>query len=574
MRSGIERELTAKHLKSVFDFLLRAARRWPLWLRKIIFAPVRSAFGHKFNFFVSGGAALPIELGKFWSTLGFSVVEGYGLTECSPILTANQPSATVLGSAGKVIPGVQLRIESGEVQARGANVFSGYYQNPVATAEAFTPDGWFKTGDLGSFDAQGNLFLKGRRKEVVVTGAGVNVYPDDIEPLLNKISGVREGCIVGLDQGQGEEVHAVLLLDGSGRELAAIIRELNSKLDAVQQVTSFTLWPETEFPKTSTLKVQKFKVRDRIKLGSEPAHGATADKLAQLVASVTGRPAAEVTEQAVLAIDLGLTSIARLELVNYLEQEFRLDLDDSAITQNTTVADLRRMVRERKITRSSVRLRPWLNARWVRAIRRLASPLWQVIFGRLVQLEVRGAEHLAQLSGPVLFVSNHTSYIDGFAIWFTLPPRYRYYYSTAAGDEFFFEPGAGLFKKIIRRVMYEYLSFFGNAFILPEKAGFKQAVQHMGWLIDQGVSVLYFPEGGLQRPGVVLPYQLGIGLIVQELKVPVVPIKLAGLVAIVAPDTAKLKRGSAMVTFGPPLKFTIEQPSEIVGKIQQAIETL
>lgn len=575
LKNGIERELAGAHLTTVFRGLLAMCSGWPSGLRQVVWWPVRRGFGSGFKFFVSGGAPLELELMRFWQTLGFTIVEGYGLTECSPILTVNQSERAYPGSVGAAIPGVELQVQAGEIQARGESVFAGYYNNPQATAQAFTPDGWFKTGDLGTIDPSGHVYLKGRSKEVVVTGAGLNVYPDDIEPVLNKLPGVREGCVVGLNRGQGEEVHAVLILDGSGRKPEAIITELNAKLDSVQQVTGFTVWPEVDFPKTTTLKVQKFKVHEWLERGVSAGVGGAQDKLVSLVSRVVGKPPGEVREDSLLVADLGLTSIARLELVNYLEQEWRLDLDDSAITPATTVAELRRLVRDRRHVHVQARLRPWTNSAWVRAVRKSADRLWHYrLLRRYVTLEVRGRAHLEHLSGPVLFVSNHTSYLDGFAIWFALPPRYRYYLATAAGDEFFFQPGGGWQAKLLRRFMYEYLSFFGNAFILPEKFGFRHAVEFMGTLVDKGVSVLYFPEGGLARPGKVLPYQLGIGLIVQELKVPVVPIKLAGLAAIIAPDSAKLNRGTALVTFGQPLLFTTEQPGEIVQRLQQAIEAL
>lgn len=459
--------------------------------------------------------------------------------------------------------------------AKGDNIFSGYWENESATRAAFTPDGWFKTGDLGFFDENKNLFIKGRSKDVIVTGAGINVYPEEVEQELNKVEGVLESCIIGLNTGEGEEVHAVLLLKPDAESPEKIIEKVNAKLDPTQQITGFTVWPKLDFPKTPTLKIQKFKVKELIQTRKIESKGSEVDFLIRLIANVTAKDPKEIKENSVLVADLGLTSIGRLELVGFIEQEFRADLDDTVITQKTTVADVRQLIRQRKKVEFKDRLRPWTNSGWVRFVRRVADTLWhRPIFNHIVNLEIRGLGNLSSLAGPVLFVSNHTSYIDGPAIWFALPSRFRYYFATAAGDEFFFQPGGGSLTKVVRQLMYEYLSFFGNIFILPEKDGFRHAVEFMGKLIDRGISVLYFPEGGLQRFDKALPYQFGIGLIIQELKVPVVPIKLSGLDKIIAPDSIKVKKNNASVTFGNPLFFSRKQSSEIVEQVEMAIKSL
>ena len=575
LRSSIERQLDNHQVGGIFRWLLRSAGAWPSFVKNIVFFPIRRKFGRSFKFFVSGGAALDLDLAKFWQNMGFVVVEGYGLTECSPILTANTFEQQVNGSVGTIIPEVKLKLEGGELLAKGPSIFSGYYNNSRATSEAFTPDGWFKTGDLGTIDKQGNVFLKGRRKEIIVTSSGVNVYPDDIEPILNRLAGIREGCIIGLDRGEGEEVHAVLIPDASGRRLEEVIKELNSRLDAVQQVTGFSVWPELEFPKTTTLKVQKFRVKQLLEQQQSSDPAASQDKIVNIIAQVTGRPVAEIKESSCLVTDLGLTSIARLELVNYLEQEYRLDLDDSIITPLTTVSDFRQLVVKREAVKVKVRYKFWVNTTPIRLLRRLADiMIHQRIINYLAKNRVKGAEQITIHLGPVIFASNHVSYFDPAAILYALPPKVRYRITIAAGDEFFFEPGGGKLKKFVRRLMYEYISLCFNAFILPEKVGFREVVGLMGKLIDRGLSILYFPEGGLARPGKKLPYQLGLGLMVRELKVPVVPVKLVGWGDIIAPDTAAMKHGRTSVIFGQPLKFTTEQPSEIVAKIQQAVELL
>jgi long-chain acyl-CoA synthetase len=260
LKGSIEHQFYACHLGEVLKLLLSIGGRVPPRARKILFYPVRKNFGKHFALFVSGGAALARDDFHFWSAMGFVVIEGYGLTETAPVLAANTMESQLAGSVGKAVPGVEFKLEKNEILARGANVFPGYYQNEQATTEAFTADGWFRTGDLGELDGDGNLYIKGRCKELIVTGAGINVYPDEIERILDTVSGVRESCVIGLDRGSGEEVHAVILPDGSGRKPDEIISEANGRLDTLHQITGYSLWQESEFPKTTTLKIRKFQV--------------------------------------------------------------------------------------------------------------------------------------------------------------------------------------------------------------------------------------------------------------------------------------------------------------------------
>ncbi len=265
LKATIERELEGKHLFGLFRVLAQFAAKQPKGVRRSLFFPVQHKFGGNFTAFVSGGAPLDPVIFNFWRSMGFTVLEGYGLTETSPVLCVNTMEKQVAGSVGPPLPGVEVKIKAKEVLARGDNVFPGYYQNEQASREAFTADGWFLTGDIGEISADGWLSIKGRAKELIVTGAGVNVYPDELEAILNRVAGVKESCVIGLDNGGGEEVHAVLLLDDSGRAAEEIIAQANSQLDALHQITGYTLWKEPEFPKTTTLKIKKFTVKEELK---------------------------------------------------------------------------------------------------------------------------------------------------------------------------------------------------------------------------------------------------------------------------------------------------------------------
>jgi long-chain acyl-CoA synthetase len=575
LKTSIERELAEKHLSGLFRLLARVAPALSKGGRRLLFFPVGQKFGHTFTAFVSGGAPLDPEVFTFWNSMGFTVLEGYGLTETSPVLCVNTMERQVAGSVGPPLPGVELKIAGKELLARGDNVFPGYYQNEQASRDAFTGGGWFRTGDIGEIGPDGWLTIKGREKELIVTGAGVNVYPDEVEAVLNKIPGVKESCVIGLDKGGGEEVHAVLLLDNSGARPEEILGQANAKLDALQRITGWTIWPEAEFPKTTTLKIRKFQVLEQVrKGGAADAGGGSRDPLLNLLARVTGTSAADIHEESLLVADLGLTSIDRLELVNFLEQEYRLDIDDSRIGPQTRVADLRQIIAKRERLQSHDHFRFWTNSALGRGLRRIADALLNYpLLRTFVSLEVSGAERLAALAGPVIFVANHLSYFDQPSLMMALPPEIRYRTATAAWAEFFFGEYHGL-NRLWRRCSYEYGTLGLNLFPLPQTSGFGGSLRFMGKLADSGANILIFPEGGHSRDGRLQPFQQGLGIIVKELAIPVMPVAISGTRQVLAPTDRLPRRGTVTVTFGEPLRFRSEEPGEIVATTRRAVEEL
>ena len=226
---------------------------------------VHRAFGWKFWAAVVGAAPLDPGLEEYWGRLGFLVVQGYGLTETAPIVTLNHPLKTRRGSVGKPIAGVEVKIaEDGEILVRGDNVTKGYYGAPEATAEAFA-DGWLHTGDIGGTDEQGRIYIKGRKKEMIVTPEGLNVFPEDVERALTAIAGVRDAAVVGRTWGGEERVHAVVVPDpgvNPGVDLDAIVQRANQALGDHQKIRSASVWPGAELPRTDgTRKLKRREVK-------------------------------------------------------------------------------------------------------------------------------------------------------------------------------------------------------------------------------------------------------------------------------------------------------------------------
>jgi long-chain acyl-CoA synthetase len=262
--NGIEREVRRQKKEKQFKQLLNIAARLPFGWRRYLFGSVHKRFGGHFRFFVSGGAYLPLKLAERWENMGFRVLQGYGATECSPIISATPYHEHVLDSVGKPLDGVEVRIaEDKEILVHGPNVALGYWKNPDATA-AFFKDGWYYTGDLGYIDEKKNVYLKGRKKNVIVLANGLNVYPEDIENVLQANQLLKDAAVFGLmDRDQGPEVHAVLLMDDASNA-KTVIQQTNKQLASYQQIRGFTIWPEEDFPRTNTLKVKRLDVLDKL----------------------------------------------------------------------------------------------------------------------------------------------------------------------------------------------------------------------------------------------------------------------------------------------------------------------
>jgi len=262
-RDGIAREVRRQGRGAEFAHAQTLARWLPMWTRRRLFRRVHQRLGGALDYIVCGGAYLDPELACWWERLGIKLPQGYGMTEASPVVTANTLRSRDPYSVGRPLAGVAVKIaDDREILVRGDNVTSGYWRDPRATADAFV-DGWYKTGDLGYIDRAGRLHLQGRSKNVIVLPNGMNVYPEDIEHALLADSRVKDAIVLGLQRGQEIEVHAVLLTEHPD-ESAEIVRLANHRLGQYQQIRRHTVWPDESFPLTSTLKAKRGPIAERL----------------------------------------------------------------------------------------------------------------------------------------------------------------------------------------------------------------------------------------------------------------------------------------------------------------------
>ena len=261
--SAIEREVVKAGRATAFDRLRRVARHLPFAIRRRLFASVHRQLGGHFGLFVSSGAFLPPALQRAWEGLGVTVLQGYGATETGTG-TATGFADHGPGTVGRAPAGIEMRIvDDGEIQFRGRTVFAGYWDAPDLTAQAFTDDGWYRTGDLGRFDDAGRLVLSGRIKDIIVLPNGFNVYPEDIENAL-RVAGVREAVVVETEPGR---IEAVVLTPTDEdpaafrARIAAAVKTANASLGPNQRIAGWRAWPGEDFPRTHTLKVKRDPVR-------------------------------------------------------------------------------------------------------------------------------------------------------------------------------------------------------------------------------------------------------------------------------------------------------------------------
>jgi long-chain acyl-CoA synthetase len=555
------------------------ARRW--WR----YRAVHRAFGPKFWAAVVGAAPLEPALEEFWSRLGFLVIQGYGLTETAPIVSLNHPFAARKGSVGKALPGVEIRIApDGEILVRGDNVTRGYYGAVQEAADAFE-DGWLHTGDIGELDANRQLFVRGRKKEMIVTPEGLNVFPEDVERVLADQPGVIDCAVVGLAQGGEERVHAVVVA-APGTDTEPLVRAANARLADHQRIRGISVWPSAELPRTEgTRKLKRREVKRWAETGVPPPRAATAgqpldDVLARFVGDRQLRPETTIEE-------LGLSSLERVELMVALEDRAQTQIDEGRFADARSVGDLQALMAAEPVTaeRGVEAAAAWAMPSWnrsapVAAFRRVALvcvllPLTKVF----ARVSVEGLGHLNGIDGPVVFASNHQSHMDTPVILAALPGILRRRVAVAMAKEFFdahFHPGGrSRRERFVAGVLYYLAALFFNAFPLPQReAGARRTLRYIGELASEGWSVLIFPEGRRTEAGEINDFKPGVGMIGSRLSVPVVPVRLEGVDQVLHQSWRMARRGHVRVAFGAPVRLEGDDYAKLALRVESAVRGL
>jgi long-chain acyl-CoA synthetase len=565
---------------------------------RIFFRRIHDLFGKRMRLLVSGGSRFDPKIGRDFSSLGIDVLQAYGLTETCGGAFVNPPEDNVIGSVGKPLKGVEAKIvdpqlsddgspASGEIIIRGPIVMKGYWNRPDATAEVLK-DGWLYTGDLGYIDERGNLFITGRKKDVVILANGKNVYPEEIEAHYLRSPFIKEICVVGMEGTAGSEnLYAVIVPDfevlrqrkvvNTKEVIRFDVESLSAKLASTKRISGYEIWQE-DLPRTTTRKLKRFEIEKRVRGGKHDDSGAelpvtkplTPEETAWLEQSEVQRALKVIREYSPnppdtirptdnLELDLGLDSMRRVELLVALEQGLGGDVRESQLSDLYTVRELVHAVLASAVSGKSsskqqfaawsavlgdnpadpdvlaiTKPRPILD-RFIFLLTRIVKVVW----GIRAPIEVEGGENIPR-QGPYLLCSNHQSFIDPAILLAVLPWRILVRLFAVGTSEIF---GSG-FMRWVARVM--------RVVVVDPDANLIPAMRAGAFGLRHGMGLLLYPEGERSIDGTPKTFKKGAAILSIHLQVPIVPVAIDG-----AYDA--WPRGTSFQKFAP-IKIKVGEP--------------
>lgn len=565
-----------KSLRILLGLSRYLRRRFDINVGRIIFWAIHKKLGSQFRFFTSGGARLDPSVFNDLEAFGFTVLEGYGLSETSPIVTFNPIEKRKPGSAGKTLPDVEIKIinpsESGEgeIAIKGPMVMEGYFKNPEETSRTIV-DGWLRTGDLGYIDRDGYLYITGRVKEVIVLSSGKNIYPEDVEREYLRIPLIKEICVFGLEEkGLVESLHGIIVPDFEYMKKARIgnlqealkweINQVSMKLPSHMRIKGFTVHTEP-LPRTALGKLKRYLIYDiyrskKVPRIKEEDQRIKADELSNKVAECVRSLIKEeipIRLEDNLELDLGFDSLKRIELEGILEDVFDLKLPEGFTSEIVTIRDLIIRLREEIEKGERVGLiepekelkkigfyQGYIEKSLVFLLLCLIRILLRVFFG----LNVKGVKNIPE--HPFIIAPNHSSYLDGFVIASSVP--YNIF------SRLFFQG----FQRYFRGRLTSLFGRLAHVIPIDPETFLSRALEISSALIRKGCSLCIFPEGGRSFDGNIMEFKKGIGVLSIKNNVPVVPVLIEGTFYAL-PRGAKIPRLSKIrVIFGKPIN-----PSEL-----------
>jgi len=583
LKQKLERDIEDHGRTDRFDRRFTSSKNKHFLRRWWIFRAIRRPFGWKFWAFISGGAALDSETEEFWGRLGYAVIQGYGLTETTSLISVNHPFRLGKGSIGKILPGREVKLaEDGEILVKGGGVAAGYLDSS-GEHRVSDDEGWYRTGDVGALDDAGNLYFKGRKKEVIVTPGGINVYPGDLEAALRQQPEVKDCVVIGIERGRNAEACAVVILREKA-DLNAVVQRANESLAEYQRMRRWLEWPQEDFPRTNTQKPRRNLIAEVVQkqmLAPNAAGAVRAGPLAELMSRVSGRKVSALRDDARLDSDLGLSSLDRVELMGALEDRYQIDLSETRFSTVRTVAELERLLRGEAVATPPYHYPRWV-LRWPVTWLRLLTHylLMRPAIVLLGWPRIVGRENLHGINGPMLVVCNHLGDVDPGFVLTALPARFRHRLAIATGGEALEalrvpSSDRGWFLGIYDRTQWFLGVSLLNLFPLPREAGFRRSFAYVGETVDHRYNILVFPEGRHTTDGKLCPFRAGIGLLAQNLNIPVLPMRIDGLFELKRAGRKFAAPWKISVRIGRPMSFEGEtDPAHIAAELQKAVETL
>ena len=572
----------------------------PYPLRIPFLLDIHGFLGFCFWSFICGGAALDNQTHEFWRRAVYAIFQGYGLTETAPIVTMFSPFHHRRDSVGKPFPTQQIKLgPDGEILIKGENVTPGYFGDLESTNLAFQ-NGWLKTGDIGEIDDKGHIIIKGRKKEVIVTSDGTNVYPEDIENAFLNTEGVRDCVVFGIKSNGGEEPVAVLLLKPE-TDPERVLLEANKKLQHHQRVSKIYIWEEEDFPRTPTMKPVIYEIKRKVieKLDKEKEVSETGDSLIRRILYKT------TDENLTLGEGFGLDSLDIIEVACELEEKLGVKIDESLLTPDLTISELKRII-SKPAKVPPLKIPTWTFSRLITPFRRLIMDFIILpSFRVFLKVKSRGIENLPRSKEPILLASNHTSDLDPVAILLALPIKYRELIAPAMGLNRFalyfrrygrvvdeqkavneyttsnrkvtpekrrhFTVGI---KGLLQIIGFNIITFLFRTFPLPQTLAYRPSLSFCGELADRGNWILIFPEGEVSKTGKIEKFKKGVAYIAQKTSLPVFPVGIKGLEEKILKNLRLLKRRTVTVSFGQPLTFSGESYEEFIDKLRERVMNL
>jgi len=570
-------KLTARLVRTLMA-INRGLRRIGINAGPVLFGKILATFGTRMRYLVTGGSRFDSAIQRDFYSFGIDVLNAYGLTETTGGAFLTHPGKIVFGSVGPPLPGVEARIvneevveegkpKAGEIAIRGAIVMKGYWNRPEATAEVLR-DGWLYTGDLGYFDSSGNLFISGRRKEVIVLANGKNVYPEEIEAHYLQSPLVKEICVMAMEERPGnptsERLYGVVVpnfdllrerkIVNTKEAIRFDIEALSHKIASTKRLGGYDVWQE-DLPRTTTRKLKRFEIEKRVRDlqsrgGGEADIGVdkplTEEERAWLEREDVARALAIVKEAARnqmetirpghnLELDLGLDSMQRVELLTALEQQMGGEVPEAQLAEIYTVRDLLDAVLEserRGEGSGKSRAPAWskifgepMTDPDVLALARhdLAAEIFFFVLSRFIYMfsrdrfdfKVRGLENLPA-EGPYLLCSNHQSYIDPLLLASTLSWRiFRDAFAVGTSEIF----GAGFMRWLARRL---------RVVVLDPDANLVPAMRAGAFGLNHGRILILYPEGERTNDGNLRIFRKGAAILSVHTRTPIVPIAIEG----------------------------------------------
>ena len=601
MGHTLDSQLKEKLPKPIYEGLYKLADRLPFNARRTLFLPIHKRLGGSFKLFAAGGAALPAETQILWERMGVRVVQGYGTSECSPIIAGSLPDgSTPIGSVGKPLRGIKVRLTAeAELQTTGPNVMRGYWRDPERTAEVLH-DGWYSTGDLARIDEQGNIFLAGRAKELIVLPSGLNVWPEDVENALRVDPAVKDATIIGVPTaGGGMVLHAYLIPATQAerqRDVSPIVAHANGRLAQHQRVATASWWPDPDFPRTSTLKVRRhlLPVPSAVHATAIDSTQAADDPVGQAVATVAKVPA--VTDAQTLG-ELGLDSLAMLDLGLALEDKTGKAVGEADLTLDMTVAQVRETLSKappvgagsggapRRAAEKINGKQPVWPYTWGRMFRGLRAPLslaYRIFVTRTVIL---GAEHLSHPPQRLILAGTHPAHADEPLIRAALAKTPA---AASLSSRLVVAARANAFDAMAPLAAWYAILALG-LYPLRQYGDQDVSLRALAKLVQGGNPLLIFPQGhhtppADERAGLAsAAFKPGVGHLAAALDAAVLPFGLAGTEQ-VTPEDEHLKpwfmigdtpilirKGPLAIAFGEPLRLEPgESPVAFTQRLQDA----